>query len=36
MEMGRRARALVDGGMNSESFANQVLAIFEQVLQASK
>lgn len=31
-EMGLRARALVDCGINSESFANQIMDIFDRVL----
>ena len=30
--MGRRARALVDGGLNCESFANRIMDIFDSVL----
>lgn len=32
MTMGRRARALVDGGLNSETFANSMMDIFDSVL----
>ncbi len=32
IEMGRRGRQLVDAGLNSRTFANQVMDIFDQVL----
>ena len=35
MQMGRRARGLVDGGLNSLSFANRMLQVFEALLLAS-
>jgi glycosyltransferase involved in cell wall biosynthesis len=34
--MGQKARKLVDAGMNSKSFANQVMDIFDRVLACSK
>lgn len=33
LEMGRRARSLVDAGLNSRNFANQVMDIFDRVLK---
>lgn len=33
LEMGRRARALVDAGLNSEKFAHQIMDIFDKIIQ---
>jgi hypothetical protein len=36
VEMGRRARALVDGGVNSRSFARRMMGIFDEVLDEER
>lgn len=33
LEMGQRARALVDAGLNSEKFAHQIMDIFDNIIQ---
>jgi glycosyltransferase involved in cell wall biosynthesis len=36
MEMGRKARALVDGGLHSAAFADRMMSLFNQVLAEDK